>query len=367
MSLIDTYQRNVKGKKEELQRLTQSRNKEQLKIYDLKKKMNSASLALSKAGSVNTIKSKSRDIEKFQSQIIVIDKKVADYDKKISTKNKQIFDEEKKLAKEQDNKNKREQKESERLRKDTLKNFKENEKIQKAQLSKLNEMNTTLYKHEGVHESMTASIKELQNLPEKISVLFLASNPINVQQLRLDEEARSIKEMISKTKLRDSLSFESRWAVRPMDVLQAINEVDPTIIHFSGHGSDSDEIVFQDNDGKAKLVSKEAIVQTMMASSSDIRLVFFNTCFSNKQAQSVVKYVEASIGMNTSIGDDAARIFSSQFYSSIGFGVSLGKAFEQAKALLMMEGIKEENTPELFVKEGLNADELIIVKPTELL
>ena len=68
-----------------------------------------------------------------------------------------------------------------------------------------------------------------------------------------------------------------------------------------------------------------------------------------------------------SIGDDAARIFSSQFYSSIGFGVSLGKAFEQAKALLMMEGIKEENTPELFVKEGLNADELIIVKPTELL
>ena len=32
-----------------------------------------------------------------------------------------------------------------------------------------------------------------------------------------------------------------------------------------------------------------------------------------------------------------------------------------------MEGIKEENTPELFVKEGLNADELIIVKPTELL
>jgi hypothetical protein len=74
---------------------------------------------------------------------------------------------------------------------------------------------------------------------------------------------------------------------------------------------------------------------------------------------------EATIGMNTSIGDDAARIFSSQFYSSIGFGHSVSKSFQQAKALLMMEGIPEENTPELFVKSGLNANEIILVKSNE--
>lgn len=364
MSLIDTYQRNVQRKREELQRLMQLKNKEQSKINDLNNKVNSAFLALSKTKSASSITSKNREIDRFRSQIIVTDKKIADYDKKISSKSKQIFDEEKKLAKEQDNENKKKQKESERLRKEALKTFKENERIQ---LSKLNEIKTTLYEHEGVHESMTASIKELQNLPEKINVLFLASNPINVQQLRLDEEARSIKEMINKTRFRDSVSFESRWAVRPMDVLQAINELNPTVIHFSGHGSPSDEIVFQDAEGKAKLVSKEAIVQTMMASSDNIRLVFFNTCYSHNQARSVVEHVEAAIGMNTTIGDNTARIFSSQFYSAIGFGFSLGKAFEQAKALLMMEGIKEENTPELFVKEGLNAYEIIIVRPAEFL
>ena len=366
MSLIDTYQRNVQRKGEELQRLTQLKNKEQLKINDLKNKINSASLALSKTKSASTIASKSREIDRFRSQIIVIDKKIADYDKKISSKSKQIFDEEKRLAREQGNENKKKQKESERLRKEALKTSRENERIQKVQLSKLNEIKTTLHEHEGVHENMTASIKKLQSLPEKINVLFLASNPINVQQLRLDEEARSIKEMIRKTKFRDSVLFESRWAVQPMDVLQAINELNPTVVHFSGHGSDSDEIVFQDAEGKAKLISKEAIVQTMMASSNTIRLVFFNTCYSHNQARSVVEHVEAAIGMNTTIGDNAARIFSSQFYSAIGFGVSLGKAFEQAKALLMMEGIKEENTPELFIKEGLDAYELIIVKPTEL-
>ncbi|MGP4714925.1 MULTISPECIES: CHAT domain-containing protein [unclassified Psychrobacter] len=342
MSSTDTYRRNVQRKREELQRLTQSRNKEQLKTNDLKKKMNSASLALSKAKSVSTIKSKSRDIQRLQSQIIAIDKKVTDYDKKISIKSKQIFDEEKKLAKEQDN---------------------ENERIRKVQLSKLNKINTTLYKHEGVHESMTASIKELQNLPEKINVLFLASNPMDSQQLRLDEEARSIQETIRKTENRDSVLFESHWALRTTDLLQALNEVSPTIVHFSGHGTDTDEIVFQDNSGNSKFVSKEAIAQVMMSSSDKIRLVFFNTCYSYNQAKLVTNHVEVAIGMNTSIGDEAAIIFSSQFYSSIGFGLSVQNAFNQAKASIMLEGLNEENTPELFVQEGLNPNEIILVKP----
>lgn len=170
--------------------------------------------------------------------------------------------------------------------------------------------------------------------------------------------------MIRQSKYRDAVRFESRWALQPIDLLQAINELNPTVVHFSGHGSDNDEIAFQDQNGKMKLVSKEAIVQTMMASSEDIRLVFFNTCYSKNQAEAISEFVDATIGMNTSIGDDAARVFSSQFYSAIGFGHSVDKAFQQAKALVMMEGIDEENTPELFVRGELNANEIILVNPT---
>jgi len=91
--------------------------------------------------------------------------------------------------------------------------------------------------------------------------------------------------MIRKSEYRDSITFETRWALRPLDVLQVINELQPAIVHFSDHGSDMDEIVFQNPDGSAKLVTKEAIVQTMMASSEHIRLVFFNTCYSYRQAE----------------------------------------------------------------------------------
>jgi len=227
----------------------------------------------------------------------------------------------------------------------------------------LKHISSTLQDHNILHNETRLQIDELKSIPEKIVVLFLASNPIDQQQLRLDEEARAISDMIRKSKHRDSVKFETCWAVQPIDLLQSINEYKPSIIHFSGHGSDNDEIIFQTNDGRTKIVSKEAIVQTMMASSDGIRLVFFNTCYSRNQAKAVSQYVEATIGMNTSIGDEAARIFSSQFYSSIGFGLSVKKSFEQAKALVMLEGIREQQTPELFIKNGLDPEDLIIVKP----
>jgi hypothetical protein len=112
-------------------------------------------------------------------------------------------------------------------------------------------------------------------------------------------------------------------------------------------------------------VTKEAIVQTMAASSDAIELVFFNTCYSEGQARDVVRHVAAAIGMTTSIGDTAARVFSAQFYSAIGFGLSVAKAFEQAKAALMLERIPEESTPELFLREGVDGTRLVLVRPAE--
>ncbi|WP_227512607.1 MULTISPECIES: hypothetical protein [Marinobacter] len=350
MSLLDSYRRNVSRKREEIAKLQQGKAKEQAKIANLSVKIGSASQALSRTSSTSTAKTKLREIERHQKDQVTAEKKVADLDYKIAKKQKELSDEQKKVSTEEEKEAKKRQRESERQ--------------SRAEQSRINQINRTLDKHEGLHQSTIETLEALQQLPERIMVLFLASNPVDAQQLRLDEEARSIGDMIRKAKHRDSVSFESRWAVQPMDVLQAINELSPTIVHFSGHGSDSDEIVFQDANGNAKLVSKEAIVQTMMASSSNIRLVFFNTCYSYNQAESVIQHVEAAIGMNTSIGDNAAKVFSSQFYSAIGFGLSVKNAFEQAKALVMMEGIKEENTPELFVQDGLDPEDLIMVRPS---
>ena len=349
MSLLEMYRGSVQRKREEISRFQNDKSREQKKLADISGKIQRASEALGRTKNQSTAQSKLREIERYQRESANVEKKVADIESKIARKHKELIDEEKKVAREEENEAKKRNREFEKRERDHQR--------------RMADINNTLNKHGRLHIETQTVLEKLQQLPEKIIVLFLAANPLDQLQLRLDEEARSIAEMIRKAKHRDSVLFESCWAVRPMDILQALNEHAPAIVHFSGHGSDQDEIVFQDANGNAKFVSKEAIVQTMMASSEDIRLVFFNTCYSRNQAEAVVEHVEAAIGMKTSIGDEAARVFASQFYSAIGFGLSVKKGFDQAKALLMMEGIKEEDTPELFVREGLNPEDLVIVNP----
>lgn len=92
-------------------------------------------------------------------------------------------------------------------------------------------------------------------------------------------------------------------------------------------------------------------------------MTFFSSCFTHSQAKEIVEYVDTAIGMIEEIGDDSARIFAAYFYSAIGFGHSVKTAFEQAKSALMLEGIPEESVPELYTKEGLDSEEIILVKP----
>ncbi|KIC61353.1 hypothetical protein RM51_17790 [Chryseobacterium taiwanense] len=348
---MDTYKNSKLTKEKERAKLVSDKAKEYLKIAMLNKKAQAARDAIKRTSSASTINTKLKEINKCTTDIATITKKIADIEAKIVNKDKEITGCQIKIDKEQSSLDKKNQTTETKFKKDQDKS--------------LRDIGKTLINHKELHLQTQREIRALKDIPQKITVLFLASNPLDLTQLRLDQEARAIANMIRQSKYRDSVQFESRWALQPMDLLQAINELNPTIVHFSGHGSDNDEIAFQDQNGKMKLVTKEAIVQTMMASAENIRLVFFNTCYSKNQAEAISEFVEATIGMNTSIGDDAARVFSSQFYSSIGFGHSVGKAFQQAKSLVMMEGINEENTPELFIRDGLHANEIILVNPQQ--
>lgn len=208
-----------------------------------------------------------------------------------------------------------------------------------------------------------SDISNADNLPsEKIVVLFIASNPVDQDQLRLDEEIRLIEHKIQTSKYRDSVELKAIWAARPGDLLQAINEYGPTIVHFSGHGSPQDELILQDEAGNTKKVSKAALVEMFKITSSGIKLVVFNTCLSSDQAFGINQHIPATIGMNDSIGDDAARVFSAQLYSAIGFGKSVSNAFGQAKAALILEEIPEERTPELHLATDSIGDELVLVR-----
>ena len=69
-------------------------------------------------------------------------------------------------------------------------------------------------------------------------ILFITANPKNTARLRLDEEIRDIAESLNLAH-RENFRIEQRWATRLKDVRRAIFDVNPHILHFSGHGERS--------------------------------------------------------------------------------------------------------------------------------
>lgn len=349
MALLDTYRNTLLKKQEDISKLNQDLAKEQAKLAPLQKKILSAKSAIGRTKNQSTIKSKLNEIERAEKSISDVQKKCGDIQKKIAQKEKERSTAEKNYRNEESKVNK--------------KNMDAEKKRQQDANRQAASFERALKEYENIQAHMYSEIEQLKAIPNKITVLFLAANPKDTPQLSLDEEARSIQEKIRLSEYRDSVHFESRWATRASDILQAINETNPTIVHFSGHGAKSGELVLLNPDGTTKTVTKEAITMAMSTASDTIRLVVFNACFSEEQAKNVVENIEAAIGMSDSIRDDTACTFAAQLYSSIGFGCSLQTAFNQAIAELLLEDIPGENIPQLFSRSDVDLNKLVLVHP----
>jgi hypothetical protein len=97
------------------------------------------------------------------------------------------------------------------------------------------------------------------NPSQNRKILLMSANPSGTSQLRLDEEMREIKEGLRRAHMRDRFSIDRAEAVRYRDIHRAILDYKPHIIHFSGHGSGEDGLVFEDEPGQIKLVDAEAL------------------------------------------------------------------------------------------------------------
>ena len=347
---MDMYRRQVAQIRDGIAKAMEQKAREVQKAADAGKKSLSARSAASKTSTTSTLQSKLREASRYaeeqakhEREVAKLEKKIADEQKKLGVAQGRLDSEDAKALKKRNEEQKRQQ---------------------DAQQMQLRTMKSSLTQHEILHRETIARVDRLSALPEQIVVAFFATDPATAsdRRLLLDEEVREIQQKIRLSDHRDAVKLESRWALRPGDILQYMNELGPTVVHFSGHGTNQDELVLQDRNGDAAFVSLTSLVGAFELFDS-VRLVFFNTCHSYNQAAACTQYVDAAIGMNQTIGDTAARVFASQFYSAIGFGKSIPNAFKQAKNALMLEGIPEESTPELHLRSGIEESDLILVKP----
>jgi len=188
----------------------------------------------------------------------------------------------------------------------------------------------------------------------RIRVLMLAANPMSTARLAIDEEARQINERLRLASDRDAFDLITCWAVRPMDLLQYLNQHRPHIVHFSGHGNRAGEILLSAGDGTGRQVSADALAGLFRATDGGIRVVVLNACHSAAAVRAIGRDVDYIVGMSAPITDDAATIFAASFYSALGFGLPVPQAFEQAVAMLGVHGMSDRCSPELVSRPNAN-------------
>lgn len=171
----------------------------------------------------------------------------------------------------------------------------------------------------------------------KTRILFLAANPLNTDNLQLTQEAREIQEAIQKAPYREQLKFHTRWAVRLGDLLDALNDLKPAIVHFCGHGSPQGEILLEDDVGRPRPLGGTALTEVLHTLEGCVRLVVLNACYTRGPAERITEAVGFAAGSPRAIPDEDAIGFARAFYGALASGQSVRGAFRQGRVAVAGE------------------------------
>lgn len=199
-----------------------------------------------------------------------------------------------------------------------------------------------------------------------MKILFLASSPASLQRLNLEEEARAITERARRAKYGHTIEIQSRWAVRSEDLQQTLLDVEPHVVHFSGHGMGQEGVVLHaEAEEDTKRVSSHALASLFRVLNGNVRLVVLNTCYSEDQAKVIVQEIDFVIGMSDAIRDEAARVFAGALYRGLASGASVQSAFDMGLSELELAGFDGDlDLPRLLVRPEADANQTVLVKET---
>lgn len=185
----------------------------------------------------------------------------------------------------------------------------------------------------------------------KISILFLAADPTDASRLRLGEELREIQETLQLSPFREKFELHQLMSVRPADISRALLDIQPQIVHFSGHGMTTGELRFENQTGKTHPIQPDALAVLFEQFTSQVSCVILNACYSEIQAIAIAKHIDYVIGMNQAIGDKAAIAFAIGFYQALGAGRTVEEAYKLGCVQIRLQGIPEHLRPVLIKRE----------------
>lgn len=203
---------------------------------------------------------------------------------------------------------------------------------------------------------------------EKI-ILFIAVDPVDTMSLRLDEEEREIGNALKRTKQGEEFKLEVLRPVRLRDIIDALLEHAPQIVHFSGHGIKTEGFAIADDLGEIKLVTTDELKKLFKKFSTTIECVVLNIGFSKEQSNAIVQHINYVIELSPAIGHETAIEFTKAFYARRGAGISIEDSYDfgcysitsfQNVQKNFIPVINKKTKPENLIKYRTEAISLII-------
>lgn len=179
-------------------------------------------------------------------------------------------------------------------------------------------------------------------------ILFIKANPIDSENLRLEQEEKRIREALSRSQSQKKFDFQTRGAVTKENLLDYLFEIKPNILHISGHGDSENSLFLEDKEGYKEEISIEKFSKFLGNFLDHINCVFLNACHSLAEINGLNKDIPNLIGMRKEIGDQVAIDFSSSFYTSLFNGKSVKESFKIALDIISLTSFDDELIPKLI-------------------
>ena len=172
---------------------------------------------------------------------------------------------------------------------------------------------------------------------EKRYVLFVEAHPIGSGDVRSNTEYKKIKDVLDKSQNR-KYELIPVLSTRYVDLQQALLKYMPTIVHFSGHGTQSGSICLEDTQGHPTEVSLADLVE-LLKEFPTIKCVVLNACYTHPVQNPIIqdRITYLLIGTISTISSEAAMDFAESFYQALFHDKDYETAFNLGKNRLHVE------------------------------
>jgi hypothetical protein len=144
-----------------------------------------------------------------------------------------------------------------------------------------------------LNENVLSMPKGFQRGSSMISILFLAADPTDASRLRLGREFREIDEQLRLARQRDNFKLElPQLSLRTKDISGSLLNAQPQIVHFSGHGTSTGTLCFENETGEIQEVRPDALAALFEQFANQVNCVLLNACYSKPQAEAIAKHIK---------------------------------------------------------------------------